>query len=69
MDPDFGELQEWNILYDGTIPATLLIDDHGIAHGFDYWSPHERTFVITRLFNIATVEPPAKAFDFPHPTT
>ena len=65
VDPDFGMLQEWNIVYAGAIPATLRIDDDGVVHGFDYWSPHERTFVITRLFNIVPVEPPAKVFDFP----
>jgi hypothetical protein len=56
-------------MYEGAVPATLQVDNKGVIHGFDYWSPHERTFVITRLFNIITAEPPAKVFEFPKPTT
>ena len=60
-------LVQWNILYAGSIPATVLVDNEGIIHGFDYWSPNKRTYVITRLFNIIAKEPSVDVFEFPKP--
>ena len=54
-------------MYEDVIPATLRVDAEGVIHGFDYWSPHDRTFVITRLFNIVAKEPQAEMFEFPDP--
>lgn len=62
-----GQLTNWNILYGNTVPANVLVDDYGIIHGWDYWSPNERTYVITRLFNIVAGHIDKQIFTFPDP--
>ena len=61
-------LGQWNFLFGGSLPATLLVDSKGIIHGWDYWATNERTFAMTRLFNIVIGEIPSKVFQFPTPS-
>lgn len=48
-------------------PVTVLVDGTQVIHGYDYWDPNERTYAITRLFNIVTGELPGYLFEFPQP--
>ena len=49
------------------LPVTLLLDGNITICGYDFWSPDERTYVITRFFNIVIGELNAELFDFPQP--
>ncbi|KAI9677498.1 MAG: hypothetical protein M1817_006452 [Caeruleum heppii] len=63
-----GEVVEWNILYQGVIPVTVLVDgdgDDAVVVGYDLFSPNLRTRVITRFFNIVVGELRKELFDFP----
>jgi hypothetical protein len=66
-DPDFGTLSMWNIMYAGSIPTTIMVDDEGVIHGYDFWDTNLRTYVITRLFNIVTGKISKDVFAFPQP--
>lgn len=45
----------------------MLVDGNSVIHGYDYWDPNERTYAITRLFNIVVGKLPAELFEFPQP--
>ena len=66
-DPDSGTLSKWNILYAGSIPTTVMVDSENVIHGYEFWAPDQRTFVITRLFNIVTGKISKDVFAFPRP--
>ncbi len=52
-------------MYQGMIPVKLLLDKSNIVQGYDFWGTDERTYVITRFFNIILGKIDAKVFDFP----
>lgn len=54
-------------MYAGVLPTTILVDDKNLIHGWDFWDNNERTYAITRLFNIVTGRIPKQVFDFPDP--
>ena len=66
-DPDFGQLTQWNILYAGSIPTTVMVDSENVVHGYNFWAPDQRTYVTTRFFNIVTGKIPKDVFAFPQP--
>lgn len=66
-EPYSGTLTKWNLLYAGTIPTTVFLDENNVLHGYDYWAPNERTYATTRLFNVVIGEIPKDVFDFPQP--
>ncbi len=67
VDPDFGSLDTWNFLFGGSIPVSAFVDGNGVVHGYNFWDPNQRTYVITRLFNIVTGTIAKDVFDFPRP--
>ena len=52
-------------MFQGSIPAKLLLNKNNILQGYDYWGTEQRTYVITRFFNIILGKIDAKVFDFP----
>jgi hypothetical protein len=62
------ELTKWNILYADTLPTTVFVDSSNVVRGWEFWYPNERTYVITRLFNIVTGTIPKDVFAFPDPS-
>ena len=52
-------------MFQGAIPAKILLDENNVVQGYDYWATNERTYVITRLFNIILGKIDEKVFDFP----
>lgn len=57
--------RKWNFLFGNSLPTTLLVDSDGVMRGWDAWASNERTFIITRLFNIVVGEVSKDTFDFP----
>jgi hypothetical protein len=41
-------------MYQNAIPVTVYVDPCGVVVGYDFFSPVERTYVITMYFNIQT---------------
>ena len=56
---------QWNIMFQGAIPAKILLDKNGVVQGYDYWGTELRTYAVTRFFNIILGKIDAKVFDFP----
>ena len=56
---------QWNIMFQGAIPAKILLDKNDIIQGYDYWGTELRTYAVTRFFNIILGKIDAKVFDFP----
>jgi hypothetical protein len=56
---------QWNIMFQGTIPAKILLDKNDVVQGYDYWGTEARTYVITRFFNIILGKIGSEVFDFP----
>lgn len=46
---------------------TVLVDSNGIVHGFDFFNPDQRTYAITRFFNIVIATLDSRLFNFPQP--
>ncbi|KAF5015766.1 hypothetical protein F66182_12780 [Fusarium sp. NRRL 66182] len=42
---------QWNIIYQNAIPVTVYVDNCNVVVGYDFFSPNERTYVITMYFN------------------
>ncbi|KAM0226635.1 hypothetical protein ACHAP5_012379 [Fusarium lateritium] len=42
----------WSIVYQGTIPVTVYVNECSIVVGYDYFAPQLRTRVIMEFFNI-----------------
>ncbi|KAJ4302881.1 hypothetical protein N0V90_001772 [Kalmusia sp. IMI 367209] len=47
-----GLVAAWDIMYQGLIPVTIYVDDCNAIVGYDYFSPVDRTRVITEFFNV-----------------
>ncbi|KAK5993673.1 hypothetical protein PT974_07108 [Cladobotryum mycophilum] len=47
-----GRVAAWNIMYQGAIPVTIYVTNCNVMVGYEYFSPGERTKVITDYFNI-----------------
>ena len=58
-------LLQWNIMFQGAIPAKILLDRNDVVQGYDYWGTELRTYAVTRFFNIILGKIDAKVFDFP----
>jgi hypothetical protein len=56
---------QWNIMFQGAIPAKILLDKNDVVQGYDYWGTELRTYAVTRFFNIILGKIDAKVFDFP----
>jgi hypothetical protein len=56
---------QWHILFQGAIPAKILLDKNDVIQGYDYWGTDQRTYVITRFFNIILGTIGSEVFDFP----
>jgi hypothetical protein len=52
-------------LFQGAIPAKILLDKNDVIQGYDYWGTDQRTYVITRFFNIILGTIGSEVFDFP----
>ena len=52
-------------MFHGAIPAKVLLDKNDVVQGYDYWSTNERTYVVTRFFNIILGKIDENVFDFP----
>jgi hypothetical protein len=52
-------------LFQGAIPAKILLDKNDVIQGYDYWGTAQRTYVITRFFNIILGTIRSEVFDFP----
>ncbi|MCJ1403214.1 hypothetical protein MMC11_006437 [Xylographa trunciseda] len=60
-----GEVIAWNIMYQESIPVTLLLSQKNVVQGYDFWATNMRTYVVTRFFNILIGKIDAEVFDFP----
>ncbi|RAO64675.1 uncharacterized protein BHQ10_000687 [Talaromyces amestolkiae] len=49
-----GKVATWNIIYQNAIPVTVYVDNCNVVVGYDFFSPNERTYVITMYFNTET---------------
>lgn len=58
-------LVQWEILYQGVILVTILLDEDNIVQGYDFVGKETRAHVITRFFNIIVGPVPSGVFDFP----
>lgn len=41
-------------MYQNAIPVTVYVDNCNVVVGYDFFSPYERTYVITMYFNTQT---------------
>lgn len=56
---------QWEIIYQGALPVTILVDAENTVVGYEYFSPVQRTRVVTNFFNVILGEMGAEVFDFP----
>ena len=52
-------------MFQGAIPAKILLDKNDVVQGYDYWGTELRTYAVTRFFNTILGKIDAKVFDFP----
>ena len=52
-------------MYEGAIPAVILLNENGIIQGYNFWGTDQRTYVITRFFNIILGKIDKDVFGFP----
>lgn len=60
-----GQVALWDILYQDSIPLTVLLDESNIIQGYDFLGPDTRARTITRFFNIIVGPVDSDVFDFP----
>ncbi|GAM39476.1 hypothetical protein TCE0_034f11058 [Talaromyces pinophilus] len=48
------QVASWSIMYQSAIPVTVYVDNCNVVVGYDFFSPYERTYVITMYFNTQT---------------
>jgi len=64
-DAYVGKVVAWNVMYQGAIPVTLLLDQKNVVQGYDFWVTNTGAYVVTRFFNILIGEISAEIFEFP----
>ncbi|MCJ1472122.1 hypothetical protein MMC13_000769 [Lambiella insularis] len=62
-DPVVGYAQSWNLLYGGSIPVVVYLNQKDLLVGFDFWGAERRTKVVNRFFNTAVSSIDGEVFD------
>jgi hypothetical protein len=57
--------EQWDILYQGVMPVTVLLDKENVVQGYDFIGSETRARAITRFFNIILGPFGSDVFDFP----
>jgi hypothetical protein len=52
-------------MFQGAIPAKILLDKNDVVQGYDYWGTELRTYAVTRFFNIILGKKHPKLKDIP----
>ena len=60
-----GDVRQWNIMYQGSIPVSVLLDQENVVQGYDFWATNTSVYVVTRFFNILVAMIGAEIFGFP----